>query len=526
MQSEKVERLFVDFILNEIGPSEEKEKDRNEKYNLVKQIMQNALILNYPEYIPHIFLYGSFSIKTYLKDSDIDITIILENKESHEIKIDISNVLINNILQLIKSSFEDYNSKMQSNIFTDINIILADINLLKCQIDSIPLDISLNNFYGLLKIIFINCLFEKIDKEKDNNINSIILKRSISLIKAWCYYEGNLIGSNIGLMASCALELLTLNLINTNYKNIKNEIDAFFLFFNFINNIDFNNSIMTLFGQITKDDYFYDKNSNREEHFWYINKNRKEEFLFNLNEVKELVKKMDKSKEILLQNESKYIFHDKLFNIIDPTNDSNNLGKSINYHSFSKMKGAFQYMQKELNKINKIKQIDDPFLYINSLLKLFNTSLSMNFIGLFINYLNLPKIYIFSKSKESFGHNILNVDKDEVLKFNKLFNIKTKEKSEEEKKEENIYEEEEEEEEDEDEDNEENININKIKSIKNINAKYQKFEIIINYKLMNQLFEVNKKINDNIEFYEKLNNIAEQNFKEIVDFMKKYKFII
>ena len=90
-----------------------------------------------------------------MKDSDIDITIILENKESHEIKIDISNVLINNILQLIKSSFEDYNNKMQSNIFTDINIILADINLLKCQIDSIPLDISLNNFYGLLKIIIL-----------------------------------------------------------------------------------------------------------------------------------------------------------------------------------------------------------------------------------------------------------------------------------------------------------------------------------------------------------------------------------
>jgi len=43
---------------------------------------------------------------------------------------------------------------------------------------------------------------------------------------------------------------------------------------------------------------------------------------------------------------------------------------------------------------------------------------------------------------------------------------------------------------------------------------------------MNQLFEVHKKINDNKEFYEKLNNIAEQNFKEIVDFMKKYKFII
>ena len=96
----------------------------------------------------------------------------------------------------------------------------------------------------------------------------------------------------------------------------------------------------------------------------------------------------------------------------EPINESNNLGKSINYHGFTKMKGAFQYMRKELNKafqymrkeLNKIKQIkeiNDPFSYMNSLLKLFNTSLSMNFIG---------------------GHNILNVDKNEVYKFNKLFN--------------------------------------------------------------------------------------------------------
>ena len=94
MHKSKIERLFVDFILNEVGPNDEKEKERNEKYNLVKQLIENALSLNYPNYIPHIFLHGSFSIKTYLKDSDIDITIILENKENHELLIDITNVLI------------------------------------------------------------------------------------------------------------------------------------------------------------------------------------------------------------------------------------------------------------------------------------------------------------------------------------------------------------------------------------------------------------------------------------------------
>ena len=524
MQSEKIERLFVEFILNEIGPSEEKEKERNEKYILVKQLIENILFLKYPEYIPHIFLYGSFSTKTSLKDSDIDITIILEKKENHEIIKDISNILINNIFQLIKDSFEDYNNKIQSNIFNDISVILADVKLLKCQIDSISLDISLNNFYGLLKIIFTNFLFEKIDK--DNKIKSIILKRAISLIKAWCYYEGNLIGSNVGLMASCALELIILNIFNINYKNIKTELDAFFYFFNFITTIDFDKNILTLFGPIDKDYYFNNNNKNNiNENFWYIdNKSPKKDYLFNLEDINDIIIKLNKSKEILIPNEPKNIFQNKLCNIIDPINDSNNLGKSINYHSFSKMKGAFQYMQKELNKINKIKQIDDPFLYMNSLLKLFNTSLSMNFIGLFINYLNLPKIYIFSKKKENFGHNILNVDKNEVLKFNKLFNCNMVNNIDKKKKEENYNNEEDEE--DDDDENEENIDINKVRSIKNINIKYQKFDIIINYKIMNKLFEVNSKGDEYIEFFCKLNNIAEKNYKDICDFMKKYKFII
>ena len=85
------------------------------------------------------------------------------------------------------------------------------------------------------------------------------------------------------------------------------------------------------------------------------------------------------------------------------------------------MKGAFQYIRKELNKIKQIKEINDPFSYMNSLLKLFNTSLSMNFIGSFINYLNSPKIYIFSK-KRKFRTWYIKWDKNEVLKFNKLFN--------------------------------------------------------------------------------------------------------
>ena len=51
----------------------------------------------------------------------------------------------------------------------------------------------------------------------------------------------------------------------------------------------------------------------------------------------------------------------------------------------------------------------------------------------------------------------------------------------------------EEDEEDDDDEKEDNIDINKVRSIKNINIKYQKFEIIINYKIMNKLFEIHNK---------------------------------
>ena len=56
----------------------------------------------------------------------------------------------------------------------------------------------------------------------------------------------------------------------------------------------------------------------------------------NIEDINDIIIKLNKSKEILIQNESKNIFQNKLCDIIDPINESNNLGKSINNHSFQK----------------------------------------------------------------------------------------------------------------------------------------------------------------------------------------------
>lgn len=47
-----------------------------------------------------------------------------------------------------------------------------------------------------------------------------LFKRSIILIKAWCYHEGNIHGSNHWLMSTYALEVLILNIFNLFHTSI------------------------------------------------------------------------------------------------------------------------------------------------------------------------------------------------------------------------------------------------------------------------------------------------------------------
>ena len=82
---------------------------------------------------------------------------------------------------------------------------------------------------------------------------------------------------------------------------------------------------------------------------------------------------------IYLKKEGKIINSanfEKLINILDPINNYNNLGKSINYHSKSKMKKIIIYMNQQMKYIHKIRKKGNLFLYINSLFNLFRHTIS------------------------------------------------------------------------------------------------------------------------------------------------------
>lgn len=599
MNYKKIEELYVDFILDLTGPSQQLETDRDTNFTIVKNIIFNVLNKNFPAHNAYILPYGSYPMKSYLKNADIDITIFLQSKEEEksivkEIPID----LISNMILLIKEEFEITNKKSSFELFSEIKVINADIRLLKCKIKNISIDISVNNFSGIYKVVLIDYIEKQFKNEfnkknlfidnsfSDNKIQ--IFRRTLILIKSWCSFEGNLMGSNIGLMASYALEILVIYIFNIYYNSIYNEFDGFEKFFEFMDKFDWEKSIISLFGIFSSNDFLKklvnynavnqktNMNNVINEPFWYLgNKKGKDlktidinkeeddnesenEPLLKLNEIKKLISPINKSMgNIYLRKEGNIINgtnFEKLINILDPLNNHNNLGKSISFHSKMKMKKIISHMNKQLKYIHEIRKKGSPFLYINSLLNLFNITLTTTYIELFKNYMNSPRLIANSKlyknSKKINDKKHINISIDEIRKFNSLFinekitlkpnHIEEEEKdkcieeseksieSEDIKIEKNFEDDYEEDEyaEEEEEENYETADESKSKTDKFDDSEGNiKFNLLINNKVIKKLFELNETKQKIITFNNELLKNSMEYSNGLEKFLKENKLI-
>ena len=599
MNYKKIEELYVDFILDLTGPSQLLEEVRETNFTIVKNIIFNVLNKNFPAHNAYILPYGSYPMKSYLKNADIDITIFLQSKEEEksivkEIPID----LISNMILLIKEEFEITNKKSSFELFSEIKVINADIRLLKCKIKNISIDISVNNFSGIYKVVLIDYIEKQFKNEfnkknlfidnsfSDNKIQ--IFRRTLILIKSWCSFEGNLMGSNIGLMASYALEILVIYIFNIYYNSIYNEFDGFEKFFEFMDKFDWEKSIISLFGIFSSNDFLKklvnynavnqktNMNNVINEPFWYLgNKKGKDlkridinkeeddnesenESLLKLNEIKKLISPINKSMgNIYLRKEGNIINgtnFEKLINILDPLNNHNNLGKSISFHSKMKMKKIISHMNKKLKYIHEIRKKGSPFLYINSLLNLFNITLTTTYIELFKNYMNSPRLIANSKlyknSKKTNDKKHINISIDEIRKFNSLFinekitlkpnHIEEEEKdkcieeseksieSEDIKIEKNFEDDYEEDEyaEEEEEENYETADESKSKTDKFDDSEGNiKFNLLINNKVIKKLFELNEAKQKIITFNNELLKNSMEYSNGLEKFLKENKLI-
>ncbi|KAL7116660.1 hypothetical protein ACP275_03G018200 [Erythranthe tilingii] len=85
-------------------------------------------------------------------------------------------------------------------------MIDAQVKVVKCILDHIPVDISFNKVGGFSSL----CLLETVNKYIRRGH---LFKQSIILIKAYCYYECRILGASYGLISTYALETMILHII-------------------------------------------------------------------------------------------------------------------------------------------------------------------------------------------------------------------------------------------------------------------------------------------------------------------------
>ena len=399
-----IERNFVDYIINLVGPNKESDEIRQSKLSIIKQIIVNGF--KEPDIIVHVFCFGSFPFKDYHKDSDIDVTVVLEDKSTHKLITMNSNEYLNRILTIIENSLRNYFS--QSDEY--IERIDADVRLIKCKFEGVSFDISINNFSGLFKIIFMHNLENKY-------LDRYFYKKTLVLIKTWCYYQGSILGSNIGLLGSYALEILVLYMFNNYGGTFNNEIEAFFTFFDLISKVNWENQVLTIYG-------LFDNNQLANYGLNLENLLKKYKFsdkqIIKYNEISEFVKQFERFnniEEVQNFNVNKKILFIGKYNmyIIDPIFNSNNLAKSVNLHNYSRIKELFSYMSIKCNELlkGKISGTLNPNEYLNSLLELFNNIIINNSANLFRLTLPSPKIVIAPPKQQSKTSSTIDTKKED-----------------------------------------------------------------------------------------------------------------
>ncbi|XP_075502388.1 uncharacterized protein LOC142540263 [Primulina tabacum] len=266
-----------------------------------------------------VFPYGSVPLKTYLPDGDIDLTAFgganSEDKLANEIKFSLE---------------EETKNKAAEFVVKDVQLIHAEVKIVKCIVQDIVVDISLNQIGGLSAL----CFLEQVDRfiGKDH-----LFKRSIILTKAWCYYESRILGAFHGLISTYALEIMVLYIFHLFYSTLNGPLSVLHKFLDYFSKFDWETYCISLKGPV------------RLSSLPDVVPEILEDCCGDLMLTSDFLSSSTKAFSIPSTNSRG--FQQKHLNIIDPLKETNNLGRSVNKANYYRIRSAFSFGAQRLNRI-------------------------------------------------------------------------------------------------------------------------------------------------------------------------------
>ncbi|KAK2993852.1 hypothetical protein RJ640_003964, partial [Escallonia rubra] len=179
-----------------------------------------------------VFTFGSVPLKTYLPDGDIDLTAFSNNQN-------LKDTWASEVRDTLENEEKNENAEFH---VKEVQYIQAEVKLIKCLVENIVVDISFNQLGGLCTL----CFLEEVDHLINQNH---LFKRSVILIKAWCYYESRILGAHHGLISTYALETLVLYIFHV-YNTFAGPLEVLYRFLEFFSNFDWENFCVSLWGPV------------------------------------------------------------------------------------------------------------------------------------------------------------------------------------------------------------------------------------------------------------------------------------
>ncbi|XP_020228394.1 uncharacterized protein LOC109809476 isoform X2 [Cajanus cajan] len=292
-----------------------------ERRNAVADYVQRLITKCFP---CQVFTFGSVPLKTYLPDGDIDLTAFSKNQN-------LKDTWAHQVRDMLENEEKNENAEFH---VKEVQYIQAEVKIIKCLVENIVVDISFNQLGGLCTLCFL--------EEVDNLINqNHLFKRSIILIKAWCYYESRILGAHHGLISTYALETLVLYIFHVFNNSFAGPLEVLYRFLEFFSKFDWDNFCVSLWGPVP---------------------------ISSLPDVTAEPPRKDGgdlllSKLFLDACSSVYAvfpggqenqgqpFVSKHFNVIDPLRVNNNLGRSVSKGNFFRIRSAFAFGAKKLARL-------------------------------------------------------------------------------------------------------------------------------------------------------------------------------
>ncbi len=311
-------------------------------------------------------------LRTYLPDGDIDISMFFPLHGPADPLKDTWGT------QLLKALEREAGRRDAPFRIRNCQIIQAEFKLVKFVVADVVVDVSFNALGGLCTVAFLEWADRTIGRNH-------LFKRSIVLVKAWCYYESRLLGAHHGLISSYALEAMVLYVFNLHGAELKSPLQVLYRFLKVLGAFEWEKYSLSLLGPIDleslphpclakeampKGQSLIDPQELRDAVQRYsvqpdLAAAAIDALLGSLNEIEQSSSNRGEEKEKLTIEETKnenlkvvtIALPRKYLNIMDPLLPTNNLGRSVSKTSYSRIRKALSFGARQLEEILKLEPL-------------------------------------------------------------------------------------------------------------------------------------------------------------------------